>query len=610
MGTLQLQRVVACFVIVCSCHAPSAWGQTETRADTTSGSTWIKFSGSAGISTELYSFENPNGTQAGRRPASLTRLTLAPVLSLGSWFSLPLNLVITLPETNVTTPALTAPSFSQFFSNPINQLGFTLTSEKLNGSRIHIGTHTPKFSELSGGDIQLFGVGLDARPGPVQIAASGGIAQRAVAPDSARGIRGAFRRDMYLARIGLGNTETRRLGVNVVYARDDRSSLASDIVQVIPARPFETDSTVIIPADTVRIRAEEGLIGSLDASVELSSGITLSGEMALSTFTSDTRADIIAASGAADFISKITDGLSNVIQRRATTRADLAGTAALIIKQPTWGVTFSALYMGAGFMPLGYPFAQADRIDLKVSPSLRLFEGDLALAGSVGQRVNNLSETKGEALTQFIANGSMNIRFSDALSLAVNYANFGIRSNSILDTLKIQNVSESFSIEPTLTIEGSSLLHTVTGSIAFDAYDDFNVVTGAESSNDTRSATLTYTAMFMGVPLTVGAMGTYVENALFAGMLVIRTAGLNASYRLFGGAVTASVSYTMAGSTFTSMPTDSQGFLKVSARWNISKNINLVASLANNSFDYGQLLPTRGSSFTEQIAQIAINSTF
>ena len=610
MGALQLQFRAAFVAVVCFCAPTVTWGQTESTADSSRTTPWVTFSGSAGISTEFYSFDNPNGAQIGRRPASLTRLTLAPVLSFGSWFSLPLNLVLTLPETNVTTPALTAPSFSQFFSNPINQLGFTLTSEKLNGSRVHIGTHTPKFSELSGGDIQLFGVGLDARPGPVQLAASGGIAQRAVAPDSSRGVRGTFRRDMYLGRVGIGSTETRRLGVNVVYARDDRSSLASDIVQVIPARPFEDDSTVIIPADTVRIRAEEGLIGSLDASVELSSGITLSGEMAISTFTSDTRADIVAATGGTDFISTIADGLSSLLQRRVTTRADLAGTAALAIKQPTWGITLSALYMGAGFMPLGYPFAQADRIDLKVSPSLRLFEGDVTLAGSVGQRVNNLSETKGEALTQFIANGVMNIRFSDVFSLAVNYANFGVRTNNVFDTLKVENVSQSFSIDPTVMIEGGSLLHTITGSVAFDAYDDFNVVSGAESSNDTRSATLTYTAMLMDIPLTIGGVGTYIENALFAGMLVIRTAGLNASYRLFGGAVTTSVSYTMAGSTFGALPTDSQGFLKLTARWNMTKNINLVASLANNSFRYGQLLPTRGSSFTEQIAQIALNSTF
>jgi hypothetical protein len=339
-------------------------------------------------------------------------------------------------------------------------------------------------------------------------------------------------------------------------------------------------------------------------------GVTLAGEAAVSAFTSDLRSDTLALAQGTDFINTMVNGVSNLFTPRVSTRADLAGTASVIIRQPAWGVTISALYMGAGFMPLGYPFAQSDRIDLKVSPMLRLLDGDLSISGTVGQRINNLSETKGEALTQFIANGLMNIRFSDAFSLSASYANFGIRSNNVFDTLKIENVSQSFSIDPVVTLDGGSMQHTITGSVAFDTFDDFNVVTGAESSNDTRMATLTYTAFLTGLPLTVGAVGSYVENTLFTGAFVVRTAGVNASYRFLSGALTTTVSYTMAGSTFGATPTDTQGFLKASARWNITKNINVVASLSNNAFQYGQYLPTRGRSFSEQIAQLALNTSF
>ena len=590
--------------------SPAVHAQEERASDTTAGSSWVTLSGSAGISTDLYSFSNPGGSQQGRRPSSLTRLFLSPTLSFGEWFSLPLNLVLTLPETNTTTPAISAPSLTEMFANPINQLGITLTSEKLGGSRIHLGTHTPKYSELSGGDLQLFGAGVDARLGKVQTAFSAGVAQRAIASDTARGVSGRFRRDMYMARVGLGTTDAGKIGLNVVYAADDRTSLRTDVVRVVPARPLDADPSVILPADTVRLQAQQGAVITIDGSTELMPGVTFKSEAAVSAFTPDLRDEPKSLGEGSTFFDKAMSSFSTLFRPRISTRADVSGTASVIIRQQAWGLTLSALYMGPGFMPLGYPFMQTDRIDLMVSPSLQVFDGNLTINGSVGQRVNNLSETKGEALTQLIANGNVNAQFSDAFSVSVSYANFGIRSNTVFDTLKIENVSQSFSIDPSLMIDGAGAMHTVNGSVAFDTFEDFNVVTGAESSNDTRSATLTYSAMLTDMPLTLGAMGTYVENALFSATLIVRTVGFNASYRLLAGALTTSLSYTLAGSSFGSDPTDTQRFLKASARWAIAKNISLVASLSNNMFAYGRFVPSRGTSFSEQIMQIALNTTF
>lgn len=605
-----MARIMWCCAAASMTLSPAVLAQEERASDTTAGSSWVTLSGSAGISTDLYSFSNPDGAQQGRRPASLTRLFLSPTLSFGEWFSLPLNLVLTLPETNTTTPAISAPSLTEMFANPINQLGITLTSEKLGGSRIHLGTHTPKYSELSGGDLQLFGAGVDARLGKVQTAFSAGVVQRAIATDTARGVSGRFRRDMYMARVGLGTTDAGKIGLNVVYAADDRTSLRTDVVRVIPARPLETDPSVQVPPDTVRLQAQQGAVITIDGSTEFMPGVTFKSEAAVSAFTPDLRDEQKSIGEGSTFFDRAMSSFSTLFSPRISTWADVSGTASVIIRQQAWGLTLSALYMGPGFMPLGYPFMQTDRIDLMVSPSLQVFDGDLTINGSVGQRVNNLSETKGEALTQLIANGSVNAQFSDAFSVSVSYANFGIRSNTVFDTLKIENVSQSFSIDPSIMIEGSGAMHSVNGSVAFDTFEDFNVVTGAESSNDTRSATLTYSAMLTDMPLTLGAMGTYVENALFSAALIVRTVGLNASYRLLAGALTTSLSYTLAGSSFGSNPTDTQSFLKASARWAIAKNISLVASLSNNMFAYGRFLPNRGTSFSEQIMQLALNTTF
>ena len=161
-----------------------------------------------------------------------------------------------------------------------------------------------------------------------------------------------------------------------------------------------------LPPDTVRLRAEEGFITSLDTKIRIASGITFSAEGAVSVFTRDQRADTIAAKD---------NPIGDLFVARTSTRIDGAGSANLSFRFSSWGLTFTGLYMGAGFQPLAYPFIQSDRIDLKVSPMLNLFNGDLTLSGTIGQRVNNLSETKGEAMTQAIANGQLSVRFSDVI---------------------------------------------------------------------------------------------------------------------------------------------------------------------------------------------------
>lgn len=599
-----MRTVVNLFIVGLVCASINiAQAQEEVASDTSSTDPWISISGSASLTSDIYSFTaDPLGSQRGRRPPVLHRLVLAPTINIGKWLSLPLNLMLTYPETNTTTPIIQTPSFVEYFTNPANALGLSSFSPKIGWAQFHVGSHTPHMSELSGGDLQIFGGGIDLRPGGFQLATSTGISQRAVEPDASKSIPGAYRRNMVMGRVAVGNPDSGAIGVNVIYAKDDITSVKNSIVSVRPARPSDDDPKITLPADTLRMRAEEGAITSLDLKFQVAPGVVLTAEGAVSAFTRDISSPILTIDN---------NPLSSLFTTRTSTRLDGAGNASLAFRYPSWGVTFSGLYMGAGFEPLGYPFSQSDRVDIKVSPMVNLFDGGVLLNGTIGKRINNLSETKGEQLTQMIANGQLSLQIAEGFSLTTSYSNFGIRNNrqNTFDSARVQNVSESFSVDPVVMFVAGNISNTLMASIGVDRYDDYNIVSGVQSSNNTKSATIMYTGVLQSIPLTLGINSSYLENALSAGTLVVRSAGVSASYQILNGTITPTFAMNLSGSTLGATPTDTQTFLKAGTRWRISKALSFTGSYAVNSYVYGAR-GARGSGFTEQMIQLSITTTF
>ncbi len=598
-------RTVLCLFIVCctlGC-AETLCAQDSVPGDSTDSEPLVRVSGSASVTSDFYELtSDPSIAQKGRRPAVLHRLVFAPTITIAGIVTLPLNVMITYPETNTTTPSITAPSLMELFTNPANALGLSSFSPKIGWAQLHLGSHTPQLSELSGGDLQLFGVGVDLTPGLFQASASRGIIQRAVEPDASRGINGAYRRTMTMGRIAVGNPDTTSVGVNLVYASDDPTSLRSSIVSIVPSGPFEGDPSVILPADTIRLRAEEGAIASVDMKTRIADGVTIAAEGAISAFTRDIGSNVLDPSD---------NPLSGLFTARTSTRFDGAANATLAFRYASWGISLSGLYMGAGFQPLGYPFQQTDRMDLKVSPMLNLLNGDLTFSGTIGQRVNNLSETKGERLTQTIANGQLAVRFSEVLSITSTYSNFGIRNNrqDAFDSARVQNVSETFSIDPMIVFSAAEMMHTFNVGLSIDRYDDFNLVSGVASSNNTRSALLTYTGVFQTMPLTVGLTASLLENALSIGTLTVSSMGVNASYRMLSGALTPTISLTRSQSAFARDATDTQTFVKTGLRWKPVKTMTMAVNYGINAYSYGDTA-TRGTGFTEHMLQLSLSTTF
>ncbi|HVK39599.1 MAG TPA: hypothetical protein VNA88_13760 [Candidatus Kapabacteria bacterium] len=561
----------------------------------------VRVSGSLTVTADFYGYDaSPDSAQKGRRPAQLYRFMFTPTIDFGGDFSLPINLNFLTPETNTMTPAVPSPSLPQILQNPANAFGLSSITPRLKWAQFHLGSHQPQYSQLTAGDQPLFGAGFDLTPGDFRLSASAGATQRAVAPDTALAAPGAFRRDQYMARIGWGREGGSMISLNAVYARDDRSSISSDIVRIAPERRLVEDTSVVVPPDTLRLRAVEGVVASLSAKAVLLEGIDLSGEAAVSSYTRDLTADVMEVKD---------NPLGSLLTTRASTRFDAGGNAALTASFPTWGVKLSGLYLGAGFVPIGYAFAQADRLEISVAPYVNLFESALRLRGSIGQRVNNLSSTAGETARHLIGSAGVDATIGDALSISAQYSNYGVRNDQVGDTLKVQNVTQSLSIDPTLTLTGFGASHTLTTSLALDTYDDYNVLTGAQSSNDTRTALASYTANFDSIPLNLGLIASYIENRLFEGDLIVRSIGINAGYALFDRAVEPRASITFGSSTFGAAPSDAQMFFKAGVRLRAGELVGVTIDVGSNQYEYGDPIP-RGASFGETLAQISLTTQF
>lgn len=583
------------------CSTVLTVAQEERPADSAQSTPWATVSGSASITADFYDFSSdPSGSQAGRRPAQLYRLVFSPTITLGGLISLPFNIMLTLPETNTTTPTIQNPSFGQYITNPANAFGFSSFAPRIGWAQFFLGSHTPQYSSLSNSDLPLFGAGIDFQPLGMRFAASGGVVQRAVEPDSTRGTPATYRRDMYMGRVGTAPNDTVSVGVNVVYARDDASSLTNNIVAILPERSVEGDTSIMIPADTIRLRPEEGLMASVDVTFGLAEGMSIMVESAVSSFTRDQTSEVKVVEG---------NPLDLVTTSRVSTRVDLATTASFTMRSDIWGVVVTGLYMGAGYVPIAQPYQQADRLEWRIAPSLQLFEGDLSINGTVGHRINNLSGTKGETLSQAIYGGTVNAQFTDELSTMFRYSNFGIRNKRDQDTLRVENVSQSFGIDPSLMIDGDDVLHTLNASLGLDTYDDFNVISGVETSNDMRSATINYLGSIKPIPLSVGVNASYIENSLFTGLFIVRSVSGMIAYRFMNGDVVPSISITNSSTTFGPSPSDQQLFFKASVRWRITKTTAFLASYGNNNYTYGNP-SSRSTAFTERMIQLSLSTSF
>lgn len=554
----------------------------------------VEVKGTAMITADIYDYSSTSSVPiTSRRPPSLFRFILTPTVTLGGRVSLPFEIMFSSRETSTITPPIRDPSPAQFLQNAANS--FSL-SPKFKWGQFYLGSHSPRFSELSAGNVQVFGLGADVRIGDFRVAASAGSTQRAVEADTVALTQGAYARHLYAGMIAYMRDES-ELSLTIVRARDNPASIneirSRLIVSPDSSNPDFRDTTTT-QHDLMPI-PQEGLVATLASRMPLASWAKLGVEVGGGLLTRDLRSAEIGERA---------EILNSLMMQRTSSRADVAGTVGLDLQFDRWELNLTSLYIGTGYATLAYPFLQADRLEFTAAPTVRVIDSILTMSGTFGHRTNNLAGNNESTTRQILMSVDVDARPTENLTINALYANFGVSTDVTNDTLRIRTTSQSMAVTPTLVVPNDGITHVVSLTLSLDDFDDRNPVTGAQSSNSTTMILGTYSASFIAIPLTTSVTASYLTNALPGGALVVQSASLGIGYSFLMGDIVPGLTATYTASRLPEQTADRQLGLRLSATCRLTPRLRLTLSASNSGYDYGST--HLGGSFRESLLRTAL----
>lgn len=550
--------------------------QAAIAQDTAKKKPLIKLTGTMGITYEGYGLNvKPTGSNiySPRKPWNQVRFLFNPTLHIGNKISIPLSMNFASMATNFagTYAGLKNQTIGQFLTNPANN--FSL-NPKYKWVELLLGTQYIKYSDLSTGDIGVFGAGVNLSPGKFRIKYFTGISQQGINRVALPlpGTIGAFKRKHYMFQIGTEVEGEHKVAFTVSKAKDVVQSVTSPPITVLP---------------------QEGFTISFLAQKYFKSGWFINMEMAQSVFTKDLNMPLLL----------LTDNVSikPFINARTSSVKDQAGQLSFGKKSANFDISYATKYVGAGYQTTGYPFMQADHWDNTINTRLNLLKNKMNINASIGQRVNNLSNTSLRA-TQFLGNINWFTQVNDRLTVNVNYNNFGFQTVSGLNPFGIKNVSNDFGVSPTYTWSNESITHTLSMNYNYSKYDERDVNTGITTSNNTHTLVVTYMPIYVNRTITPDFSLMYFNNTIptLKNRLLTLSSGLGFPLLAEKLQVKGQIQYTMGKvNTFTA---NNNLVLSCSFDYKLNKKMTWNSFLSTNYYRYGNelgLTPLIGANYLE-----------
>jgi hypothetical protein len=443
----------------------------------------FSISGTMGVNYEHYGLDRgPSGWTgfSPRKPWNQLRFNFTPVMSFGQHFTLPFNFNFATKATNFAGPYanIGKQSFSQYITNPMNNFGL---NPKYKWAELQLGTQYLNYSDLSTGDIGVFGAGFDLRPGSYRLKFFYGLSQQGVNFFS-NGPNGAYKRKNWMLSIGKASEGKYEATLNFVKAKDDTNSITSPPPLIKP---------------------QEGFTVSVVGKAYIGKQWYANFEGARSFYTKDLLQPL------ADSV----DSFKPFIEAHTSTVRDFAADAGFGRKSKNMDIGVKLKFIGAGFQTPGYPFMMPDRLDYTLNTRFNAWKNKMNVVASVGQRVNNVSSTTLRA-KQFIGNLNWFTQFNEQWSLNVSFNNFGFQAPGGINPFGIKNVSNDLSINPTYTWSNEKIAHLLSLTYNYSKYDERDVVTGNITSNNTHTVVLTYVPTYLTRDMTPDFSAMFFYNKL------------------------------------------------------------------------------------------------
>lgn len=533
----------------------------------------ISISGNAGSQLEVYSIEANDTSMRARKMPFNYRIFINPTIKFGDKFSLPFSFSISQRQATALYPQIPAEKPIDYLINPYNNVGL---HPKFKWGEFHLGTHTPSYSDLSIGNVPLFGLGFDINPGVLRLAVSSGLSSWGTLPDPVLGIRPVYQRKVISAKVGVG--------------KKDKSGIYFNLLKVFD----DTAKTNMLP----QLNPEEGVVLSTNYELKLTDKIKWTGELAGSVYTTNSTI-------APDSSNEILNNLSFLISPRLGSMADFALVSKLDFNFNKFGLGLNLKHFGAGYKSLMNPFQQSDIQDLTVSPRFQFFKNKWMVNGEVGVRRNNISGTKiGQSIDKlYLLNNT--IMLTKSIVLNGTYTNFGVENEAANDTLKVKFISENFSVNVNYKFKISSLKNTLTLGYNQSVFEDLNIVSGVNNNNDSKMFLLAYSVLKKKVK--VGFSGSKVFNNQSLRQLEILNTSVNISYKLDKPNLTFSGRLSYNITDIDALTRTNQLTLRPSIKWEVKKKTSINLSGSINSFTNKQ---NSLKDFTETLASFGIVSNF
>jgi hypothetical protein len=541
----------------------------------------ISISGTAGVTYEGYGLNrNPSGWTGytPRKPWNQVRFNFTPNFKFGKNFSLPFNFNFAAIPTNFAGPyaGIKNQNFGQFITNPVNNFG---VNPKYKWAELQLGTQYLKYSDLSTGDIGIFGIGVDLRPKTWRFKFFTGISQEGVnyfnGPPT---VTGAYKRKNWMVQIGNEVEGKYLFAVNLAKGKD------------VPASSAPPPLT---------IRPQEGVVISIVSDVYVEDGIYFKAEGAQSTFTKDV----------ATPLSPILKGLKPFVEAHTSTLTDFAGQVSAGRKSTNFDIGLTMKYIGAGFQTTGYPYLQPDRVDYTLNTRFNAWKKKMNVVASVGRRVNNVKNTAMRA-NQFIGNMNWFTQFNEHWSLNVNYNNFGFQSASGTNPYGIKNVSNDLGFNPTFTWTGRKIIHLVSLSYNYSKYDERDVMTGLTTSNNTHTALLTYVPTYLTKDISPDFSVLYFYNdvpvakiKLFTVSSALSMSAAKKKLRLRG-----QLQYTLG--KLNNFSSNNNFIASCNIDFAITRKLSWSTFLTTNYFKYGNEIVPNGARYLESMSRTGFQYSF
>jgi hypothetical protein len=522
---------------------------------------------------QFYRFSTSGGFGTGRYPTHLPRFDANGEYRLSDKFSIPFALRIgrTLPSPLIINPP-TKQSLTQYLLHPGTMV---YLGPKWRHLQLHLGSQTPYFSELSIGDLQLFGLGATYEAGSYRFFGVAGIGQRHIEPTGI--LTGAFRRDVLAFRVERKLQDKHVVGLNLVHAKDRLQSV-------------DTVFPLLLP--------QKGIIISANGNFKLNSNLTVNGEVANAAFASDTRVDSLDSEFSPAGLLVASSHTSS-----------FAVSAGMRYAKRGHGLNAHIKRIGREFNHLAYPQRDNDVLDVRFTPYGQLLGNRLSVSGQFGFLSNSVSQLDSSLFgNQLYGTLNTNLRPLRVMDLQVNYFRSHVNADNPVDSLKYKALVQNFQVAPTFKKKLFGINQRLTLLLSWNStatnesplpFLPTSIMSNRQISYSTDIRKISLTASYSILTRKAGLAPTPTTGPR------TNTLALTMRARLKANKLHPFISLNLAGTKLTTTTPPSvlgrKNYVRAGCQYRFSNKTSGQIEIANNHFKYGSLAtsPTMNEFFVQ-----------